>query len=236
MSLIALETHHIPHVFSPATLKEAEDARPVRLSAPREDWRTLPLVTIDPPDAKDHDDAVHAELDPDPANPGRVHRHRRHRRRRRLRSTWHGDGSGSARARQLGLFPRPGRADAAGAHLQRPLLAAPARGPARARLAHGPRRRRAQALAQVPPHHDALRGQAFLRAGPGGDRRSTGRDDRAASRHRAQAALRRLFGRSRSSASDAIRSISICPSASLFSIPRGGSRTCGGRSGSTRIG
>ena len=44
VSLIALETHHIPHVFSPAALKEAEDARPVRLSAPREDWRSLPLV------------------------------------------------------------------------------------------------------------------------------------------------------------------------------------------------
>jgi len=70
VSLIALETHHIPHVFSPAALKEAEAARPVRLSAPREDWRTLPLVTVDPPDAKDHDDAVHAELDSDPRNPG----------------------------------------------------------------------------------------------------------------------------------------------------------------------
>ena len=70
VSLIALEMHHIPHVFSPATLKEAEDARPVRLSPPREDWRTLPLVTIDPPDARDHDDAVHAELDPDPGNSG----------------------------------------------------------------------------------------------------------------------------------------------------------------------
>jgi ribonuclease R len=70
VSLIALETHHIPHVFSPATLKEAEDARPVRLTAPREDWRTLPLVTIDPPDAKDHDDAVHAVLDPNPENSG----------------------------------------------------------------------------------------------------------------------------------------------------------------------
>ena len=70
VSLIALEMHHIPHVFSPATMKEAEDARPVRLSGPREDWRTLPLVTIDPPDAKDHDDAVHAVLDSDPTNPG----------------------------------------------------------------------------------------------------------------------------------------------------------------------
>ncbi|MGH6798143.1 MAG: ribonuclease R, partial [Roseiarcus sp.] len=70
VSLIALETHHIPHVFSPAALREAEAARPVRLSPPREDWRALPLVTIDPPDAKDHDDAVHAILDSDPQNPG----------------------------------------------------------------------------------------------------------------------------------------------------------------------
>ena len=70
MSLIALTTHHIPHVFSQAALKEAEAARPVRLAAPREDWHSLPLVTIDPPDAKDHDDAVHAAPDSDPANPG----------------------------------------------------------------------------------------------------------------------------------------------------------------------
>ena len=70
VSLIALAQHHIPHVFSPAALKEAEAARPVRLAPPREDWRSLPLVTIDPPDAKDHDDAVHATPDPDPANPG----------------------------------------------------------------------------------------------------------------------------------------------------------------------
>jgi len=30
----------------------------------------VPLVTIDPPDAKDHDDAVHAEVDTDPNNKG----------------------------------------------------------------------------------------------------------------------------------------------------------------------
>jgi ribonuclease R len=70
VSLIALATHRIPHVFSPVGLKEAESARPVRLAAPREDWRSLPLVTLDPPDAKDHDDAVHAAFDPDPKNPG----------------------------------------------------------------------------------------------------------------------------------------------------------------------
>ena len=69
ISLIALTAHNIPHVFSPATLAEAEAARPATM-AHREDWRDLPLVTIDPPDAKDHDDAVHAEPDTDPANPG----------------------------------------------------------------------------------------------------------------------------------------------------------------------
>ena len=45
--------------------------RPSRRGLPaREDWRELPLVTIDPADAKDHDDAVHAMRDPDPKNPG----------------------------------------------------------------------------------------------------------------------------------------------------------------------
>ena len=70
VSLIALAMHHIPHVFSPAALEEAEAARPVRLSPPREDWRALPLITIDPPDAKDHDDAVHAAPDAEPGNSG----------------------------------------------------------------------------------------------------------------------------------------------------------------------
>ncbi len=69
ISFIALAAHGIPHVFSPAALAEAESARPADM-AHREDWRDLPLVTIDPPDAKDHDDAVHAAPDPDPANPG----------------------------------------------------------------------------------------------------------------------------------------------------------------------
>ena len=35
----------------------------------REDWRELPLVTIDPADAKDHDDAVHAAPTTTPAIP-----------------------------------------------------------------------------------------------------------------------------------------------------------------------
>jgi ribonuclease R len=69
VSLIAIHAHEIPQAFSPAALREAEEAKPATLQG-REDWRDVPLVTIDPPDAKDHDDAVHAEADPDPNNKG----------------------------------------------------------------------------------------------------------------------------------------------------------------------
>ena len=69
VSLIAILAHGIPHVFTPDTLAEAAAAKPAPLAG-REDWRALPLVTIDPADAKDHDDAVHAAPDPDAGNPG----------------------------------------------------------------------------------------------------------------------------------------------------------------------
>ena len=69
VSLIAIHAHDIPHVFSRAVLDEADAARAVS-AAGREDWRDTSFVTIDPPDAKDHDDAVHAVPDPDPRNAG----------------------------------------------------------------------------------------------------------------------------------------------------------------------
>ena len=69
VSLIAIHAHEIPQAFSPSALREAEEAKPAALKG-REDWRELPLVTIDPPDAKDHDDAVHAAPDNDPNNKG----------------------------------------------------------------------------------------------------------------------------------------------------------------------
>ncbi len=69
VSLIAIHAHGIPNVFRPETLAAAEAARPLGLGG-REDWRDLPLITIDPADAKDHDDAVHACADADPGNPG----------------------------------------------------------------------------------------------------------------------------------------------------------------------
>ncbi len=68
-SLIAIHAHGIPHVFPDAVLAEAKAAKAAILKG-RDDWRDLPLITIDPIDAKDHDDAVHAVADPDPANPG----------------------------------------------------------------------------------------------------------------------------------------------------------------------
>jgi ribonuclease R len=69
VSLIAIHSHGIPHVFPAAALAEAQAAKPADL-ADREDWRSLPLITIDPADAKDHDDAVHAAPDGSPENPG----------------------------------------------------------------------------------------------------------------------------------------------------------------------
>ncbi|MDB5651020.1 MAG: rnr, partial [Hyphomicrobiales bacterium] len=69
ISLIAIHAHGIPNVFRPETLEEAEQAQPATMER-REDWRDRPLVTIDPADAKDHDDAVLAEPDENPENPG----------------------------------------------------------------------------------------------------------------------------------------------------------------------
>ena len=69
ISLIAIETHNIASAFRPEALAEAEHVAAPGLAG-REDWRALPLVTIDPPDAKDHDDAVHAVPDDAEDNPG----------------------------------------------------------------------------------------------------------------------------------------------------------------------
>lgn len=68
-SLIAIHTHGIPVGFSEAAEAEAAGAGEPGLSG-RTDLRDIPLVTIDPPDARDHDDAVYAEPDPDARNRG----------------------------------------------------------------------------------------------------------------------------------------------------------------------
>ncbi len=67
VSMIAIHTHEIPHIFPPEVLKEAESVKPIAIKSAKkhEDWRDLPLVTIDPADAKDHDDAICGAPDPD---------------------------------------------------------------------------------------------------------------------------------------------------------------------------
>ena len=69
ISLIAIHDHGIPTDFADDALAAAREARPERLGS-RVDLRDLPLVTIDPEDARDHDDAVWAAPDDDPGNPG----------------------------------------------------------------------------------------------------------------------------------------------------------------------
>ena len=69
VSLIAIHQHGIPDDFPDDVLDQADRAKPMGLSG-RDDLRDLPLITIDPSDARDHDDAVYAQPDDDPANEG----------------------------------------------------------------------------------------------------------------------------------------------------------------------
>ena len=69
VSLIAIHQHGIPNDFPDAVIAEADAAKPLSLGK-REDLRDLPLITIDPSDARDHDDACFARADDDPKNPG----------------------------------------------------------------------------------------------------------------------------------------------------------------------
>jgi ribonuclease R len=62
ISLIAIHTHDIPQVLPAAAVQEAARARATRLGS-RTDLRDRTLITIDGEDARDFDDAVHAEAD-----------------------------------------------------------------------------------------------------------------------------------------------------------------------------
>jgi ribonuclease R len=71
LSMIAIARHEIPHVFHEETLEEAERAAKLPLTPDgREDLRDLPIVAIDPIDARDHDDAVWAIPDEGEKNKG----------------------------------------------------------------------------------------------------------------------------------------------------------------------
>ncbi|MEI4231609.1 ribonuclease R [Roseovarius sp. D22-M7] len=67
VSLIAIHQHGIPDEFPDDVIAEADAMSPAGPKG-REDLRELPLITIDPWDARDHDDAVYAHADDDPEN------------------------------------------------------------------------------------------------------------------------------------------------------------------------
>ena len=69
VSLIAIHQHGIPDAFPDEVMTEADAMEPAGLKG-RTDLRDLPLVTIDPHDARDHDDAVYAHADEEPDNVG----------------------------------------------------------------------------------------------------------------------------------------------------------------------
>ncbi len=67
ISLIAVHAHGIPDDFPTQVLREAASLEPATQQG-RADLTDLALITIDPADARDHDDAVHAVADLDPGN------------------------------------------------------------------------------------------------------------------------------------------------------------------------
>ena len=177
VSLIAIHEHGIPDEFPEAALAEAEAARPLPLGE-REDLRALPFVTIDPSDARDHDDAVFAHPDDDPTNPGghvvwvaiadvaayvRPGSALDREARRRGNSTYFPD-------RVVPMLP-----DRA---LRRPLLARRRRRPPGHRRPPHPRRRRPRPRPPLHPRADPLRRHPHLLPGAGRRRRPPRRHDR----------------------------------------------------------
>ena len=69
VSLIAIHEHGIPDSFPDDVIAEADKMEAAPLGD-RLDLTDVPLLTIDPADARDHDDAVYAMPDPDPKNVG----------------------------------------------------------------------------------------------------------------------------------------------------------------------
>ncbi|HVU29379.1 MAG TPA: VacB/RNase II family 3'-5' exoribonuclease [Sphingomicrobium sp.] len=68
-SLIAIHKYELPHEFSDAAIEEAKRVAKLPLGE-REDLTHLPIVAIDPADARDHDDAIWAAPDDEEDNKG----------------------------------------------------------------------------------------------------------------------------------------------------------------------
>ena len=72
LALVPAVRQRLAQIDSDQPITEVQTLEPPRLES-RTDLRTLPLLTIDPVDARDFDDAVWAEPDSDPANSGGWH-------------------------------------------------------------------------------------------------------------------------------------------------------------------
>ena len=122
VSMIAIHAHDIPHIF-PASRDRRGGSRQAG-----DDGQSRGLARIA---AGDHRSGRRQgsrrrgvrRARPGREEPRRLHRHGGDRRCRGLCAAGFRARPRGAEARQFGLFPRPRRADAAGAHLQRSLLA-----------------------------------------------------------------------------------------------------------------
>ncbi len=122
---IIIRKHLLPHLFPAEVMQEAEHrATPLSETdrASREDFRHLPIVTIDGETARDFDDAVYVERLPN--------------------SHWLLHVHISAPARHFGLFSRSRRAHAPGSAFEWHVFIEASRRPAGHERAHGLRRRR----------------------------------------------------------------------------------------------
>ena len=212
ISLIAVHAHGIPDEFPHAVLAEVETLEPPKLAG-RTDLRALDLLTIDPVDARDHDDAVHAAPDTDPGNAGGWIVHVA------IADVAHYVRPGTRLDREAQMrgnsvyFPDrvvpmlPERISNDLCSLQR------GRGAALPRRAHGLRQARQQEEPHLPARHDALGRQAVLRGGAGRHRRPAERQGRAAAGDARSSRCGPPTRRWRPRATGASRSTSTCPSA-----------------------
>ena len=170
---IIIRKHHLPHEFSAKVLEEAERrAQPVHAADldGREDFRKLPIVTIDGETARDFDDAVYVERRADGGWHLQVH----------IADVAHYVRTATALdnearpARHLRLFYRSRSSDAARIAFKRHLLAEAARRPPGDELPDGVRRQRAHARVANDARCNSFRGTHDLHQRQQSDRRRRG--------------------------------------------------------------
>ncbi len=122
-------------------------------------------------------------------------------------------------ARQLRLFPRPCRADAARAPIGRSVLAARRRRAPLSRGAHGIRRERTETPARIPARCHAFGGAPDLCRSAARVRRCTRSQSQRRRLPHPCAAVERLSRAGGRARSPCARSISICPSVASVSVP-----------------